>query len=132
MESNEISNGWKLYYYVDRNEMVADVFSLLSSDIVIAGVIFIIAYVIATLFSRRLSYRIIRLNDAANEIKRGNLNVRINDEGKDEIGELSDSMQAMAIKLNDMGEEINRRNKADLLAKESDIHYREWLFDFVV
>ena len=132
LESNEISNGWKLYYYVDRNEMVADVFSLLSSDIVIAGVIFIIAYVIATLFSRRLSYRIIRLNDAANEIKRGNLNVRINDEGKDEIGELSDSMQAMAIKLNDMVEEINRRNKADLLAKESDIHYREWLFDFVV
>ncbi|MBE5841142.1 MAG: response regulator [Butyrivibrio sp.] len=132
LESDKISNGWKLYYYVDRNEMVADVFSLLSSDIVIAGVIFIIAYVIATLFSRRLSYRIIRLNDAANEIKRGNLNVRINDEGKDEIGELSDSMQAMAIKLNDMVEEINRRNKADLLAKESDIHYREWLFDFVV
>ncbi|SDA72491.1 Signal transduction histidine kinase [Butyrivibrio sp. INlla18] len=132
LESDKISNGWKLYYYVDRNEMVADVFSLLSSDIVIAGVIFIIAYVIATLFSRRLSYRIIRLNDAANEIKRGNLNVRINDEGKDEIGELSDSMQAMAIKINDMVEEINRRNKADLLAKESDIHYREWLFDFVV
>jgi signal transduction histidine kinase/CheY-like chemotaxis protein/HAMP domain-containing protein len=132
LESDKISNGWKLYYNVDRNEMVADVFSLLSSDIVIAGVIFIIAYVIATLFSRRLSYRIIRLNDAANEIKRGNLNVRINDEGKDEIGELSDSMQAMAIKLNDMVEEINRRNKADLLAKESDIHYREWLFDFVV
>ena len=132
MASEKIGNGWRLYYYVDRDEIVADVRSLLTSVMFIAGIIFIVAILIATVFSNKVSMRISKLNDAANLIRSGNLDIAIEDDNKDEISELADSMEDMASRLKYMVDEINRRNQEDLLVKESDIHYREWLFDFVV
>ncbi len=126
------SNGWQLFYYIDRDEMVGDVLSIMSTVIVLALVIFILAYFIASIYATRLSKRITKLDAVAHEIRNGNFDVTIDDNRMDEIGSLSDSMEDMAQKLRDMVDEINRRNQEDILAKESDIHYREWLFDFVV
>ena len=41
-------------------------------------------------------------------------------------------MESMADTLNKMVKEIDRMNKEQLMLKDNDIHYREWLFDFVV
>ena len=38
----------------------------------------------------------------------------------------------MASQLKTMVDEIKRRNERELFLKENDIHYRDWLFDFVV
>ncbi len=132
ISSGHTSNSWKLYYYIDRSEMVADVFSLLSTVSILGLAIFIISYLIASLYSTRLSKRVSKLSATAHEIRNGNLDVVVEDNGYDEISSLADSMQDMAKKLREMVNEINRRNQEDLLVKESDIHYREWLFDFVV
>ncbi|MBP3277419.1 MAG: hypothetical protein J6M44_00535, partial [Butyrivibrio sp.] len=67
-----------------------------------------------------------------NEIKNGYFGVENNDTGSDEISQLSASMKDMADTLSNMVLEIDRMNKEQLALKESDIHYREWLFDFVV
>ncbi|SFP86366.1 Response regulator receiver domain-containing protein [Butyrivibrio proteoclasticus] len=132
MASGKMSNGWRLFYYVDRSEIVVEVMSILSSVMLIAGVIFIIAFLIATIISNRMSSRVSKLNNAAHQIRNGNFDIEIHDDGKDEIADLSSSMENMAAKLKYMVDEINQRNQEDLLVKESDIHYREWLFDFVV
>ena len=132
MASEKMGNGWRLFYFVDRDEIVADARSLLISAIIIAVVIFVVAILIATIFANKISNRISKLNKAANHVRNGNFDIDIQDGGKDEIAELADSMKEMSSKLKYMVDEINRRNQEDLLVKESDIHYREWLFDFVV
>ena len=132
MAAGKMANGWRLFYYVDRNEIGLEVLSILSSVMLIAGVIFIVSFIIATIISNRMSNRISKLNDAANLIRNGDFEIEIRDSGKDEIAQLSSSMEDMAHKLKSMVDEINQRNQEDLLVKESDIHYREWLFDFVV
>jgi signal transduction histidine kinase/DNA-binding response OmpR family regulator len=130
--SKALENGWRLFYYVDRSAMVSDVFSILTSDIILAAVLFVISYVAATYYARKLGQRIDRLNKKARYIRKGKFDVVDDDTYRDEIGQLSESMVGMANQLKAMMEEINKRNEQDLLMKDNDIHYREWLFDFVV
>ncbi len=130
--SKRLENGWSLYYYVDRNEIISEVVSIIISDIIIAALLFAIAYFVASKYANHLSKRITNLNDMAGQIRGGKFDVIDTDGYKDEIGQLSESMTNMASQLKDMMEEINNRNEQDLLMKENDIHYREWLFDFVV
>ena len=132
MKENKLNDRWKLYYYVDRNELVADVFVLLESDFIIAIVLFILGYFAASVFSNWLCSRIENLNVIAEDIKRGDFDIETEDKGKDEIRQLFDSMSDMAMQLKNMMTEISTRNERDLLKKENDIHYREWLFDYVV
>ncbi len=132
LDLEKMSNGWKLFYYVDRAEMVADVISLLRSDAIVALITLIVAYLLATAFSNKISSRINKVNDAATEVRNGNFEIQLQDDGTDEIAQLSESMCDMANQLKNMVDEINQRNQEELLVKESDIHYREWLFDFVV
>ncbi|MBE5826940.1 MAG: response regulator [Butyrivibrio sp.] len=131
-KSEKIVNGWILYYYIDRSEITADVFRILISVLVIAGVLFLVALFIGTFYAERLSRRIAGINSMANKIKNGYFGVEDLDKGADEIGQLSTSMKEMADTLSDMVLEIDRMNKEQLKIKDNDIHYREWLFDFVV
>ena len=130
--SGKLTNGWKLFYYVDRNEITSDVVSILMSDVVIAAILFMLSFVVASIYSEKLSRRIKNLNEIAGQIRKGNFTVNDKDGTNDEIGSLSTAMVGMAGQLSEMVEEINRRNVEDLQMKENDIHYREWLFDFVV
>ena len=131
-ESEDTANGWTLFYYVDRSEITADVFSILLSVVVIALVLFLLAFVFGQRFADKFSKRISKINEMAHEIEKGNFDVKNPDNHTDELGQLSDSMESMADTLNKMVQEIDRMNKEQLMLKDNDIHYREWLFDFVV
>ena len=130
--SKRLQSDWILYSYIDRSEIVTDIASILLTDIIIAVVLFVLAYLVATLYANNISAKLDKLNGMAGNIRSGNFNVKDDIPYKDEIGMLSDSMVDMAGQLKSMVEEINKRNEQDLLMKETDIHYREWLFDFVV
>ncbi len=130
--SGDTSNGWILYYYIDRSEITADVARILASVIVIALLLFILVIIIGTRFSNSLSGRIGKINKMAEEIKGGHFDIQNYDNHSDEIGQLSASMKDMAFTLSRMVAEIDRMNKEQLKLKDNDIHYREWLFDFVV
>ncbi len=130
--SPKIADDWVLYYYIDRNEITSDVFRILFSVVVIALVLFMVTIFLGTKVSENLSSRIVSINEMANQIKNGYFGVENNDAGNDEISQLSASMKDMADTLSNMVLEIDRMNREQLALKESDIHYREWLFDFVV
>jgi signal transduction histidine kinase/CheY-like chemotaxis protein len=132
MASDKMSNGWRVYYYVSRGTIITDVFKILSTVIFLALIIFVASFGIASIFASRISGRIENLNNMANEVKAGNFDIRSNESFDDEISKLGHSMTDMARRLGEMVDEINRRNEEDLKMKDSDIHYREWLFDFVV
>ena len=130
--SEHTSNGWTLYYYIDRGEITADVFNILASVLVIAIALFLVALFIGTAFANNLSGRVNKLTAVAGEITRGNFYVEDVDLHSDEIGQLATSMKEMADTLLKMVHEIDRMNQEQLKLKDNDIHYREWLFDFVV
>ena len=130
--SSGLTNDWVLYYYIDRNAITSDVFRILASVIVIAAVLLIISLVIGTVFSNNLSGRIGSINRMAQEIKNGNFDIENKDIHGDEVGQLSASIKDMADTISRMMAEIDRMNTEQLLLKDSDIHYREWLFDYVV
>ncbi len=132
IKAGEMNNGWKLYYYIDSREMLADEITILLGDLIIAITILVLGFVIASQMANRLCSRIEGLNIIAEDIKRGDFEVAIVDEEKDEIGQLYDAMISMAAQLKAMVDEIKRRNERELFLKENDIHYRDWLFDFVV
>ncbi len=130
--SGHTTNGWILYYYIDRSEITSDVVRILISVLVLAMLLFAATFIVGSIFADFFSNRIIAINNMANEIKNGYFDVENNDDGNDEIGHLSASMKDMASTLNQMVLEIDRMNQEQLRVKENDIHYREWLFDFVV
>ena len=130
--SGSLENGWDLYYYVDRKEIMTDVLTIIFSVVVLAALLFVISYYVASIYSKRLSNRIAKLNAMAGEVRSGKFDIGGEDEYPDEIGQLSDAMTEMAKQLQSMVDEINKRNEQDLIMKDNDIHYREWLFDFVV
>ena len=130
--SGTISNGWDMYYYVDRSEISADVLRILFTVIVLGAILFVAAAFLGTQFSNWMTGRLNSINNMANEIKNGYFGIENQDTNSDEIGQLSASMKEMADTLNDMVLEIDRMNREQILLKENDIHYREWLFDFVV
>ena len=132
IKSKEMNNGWQMYYYVDSREMLADEITILLGDLIIAITILALGFLIASQMANRLCTRIEGLNIIAEDIKRGDFEVAIVDDGKDEIGQLYKSMIDMASQLKTMVDEIKRRNERELFLKENDIHYRDWLFDFVV
>jgi signal transduction histidine kinase/CheY-like chemotaxis protein/HAMP domain-containing protein len=131
-ESDRLTNGWKLFYYVDRDEITSDVFRIITSVIVIALLLFLASLLLGRRFAYNISNRISSINAMAKEIKSRNFDVENKDNGEDEISQLSASMKDMADTLSNMMQEIDRMNQEQLMLKDNDIHYREWLFDYVV
>lgn len=64
----------------------------------VAGIL-LIALLFTQLFSRRLSSPLIRLESAAREIQRGNLEVQVESLGNDEVGRLADTFNQMVAGL---------------------------------
>ena len=67
---------------------------LITSIIVIVASLGV-ALVGAVVVGKRVTTPIKELTNAANEIKKGNLDIEITTKGKDEIGELSDAFKQM-------------------------------------
>jgi len=70
--------------------------------LIVIVVAVVIALVLGVLNSNLIGNPILRLIDVTNEISNGNLDVKIVNESKDEIGIFSESMRNMASKLNEV------------------------------
>ncbi|EKQ50381.1 MULTISPECIES: methyl-accepting chemotaxis protein [unclassified Clostridium] len=89
------------------NEYTAEVnYSVITMVITIA-IAAIIAIFFGIIISRLISKPISELMNVTNEISKGNLDVKITNNSKDEIGVLSKSMKKMQYKLNEVIEHIS-------------------------
>ncbi|WP_051538082.1 response regulator [Butyrivibrio proteoclasticus] len=132
VKTSPLTNSWDIYYYVNRAKLNSEVLSILISDLILAFIVFILAFIATSKIADNFSDRIIAINKMADDVKNGHFDIVSNDTGNDEITRVSEEMVSMSRQLGAMVAEINRRNEEDMLLKENDIHYREWLFDFVV
>ena len=96
---------------IDESEILIPLFDLQEKILVVGFVLMVIVSGITYVLSRRLSQPIMKLRDAANEIAKGNFDVKTNIKTNDEIGELSTSFDYMAENLKQSMIALRRRDK---------------------
>lgn len=109
-------------------------FSYINSDsqkiymgaIFITIVCFIVAVLLAYLFSFSILAPLTRLRRAMNQVQKGNLSVSIEENYKDEIGEVSQNFNHMLLEINSLMENItkqeNQKRQAELKALQAQIN----------
>ena len=122
----EVSNGWKLYYFRDRSAIDLQLKDLKRTTFLLMAISFGFLMILATLVSTVLSERILRLKEAAEEISRGNFKVQMDLRYDDEIGIVNKSFARMQKKMNDMMEETYKlgmeKRKIELTALQAKIN----------
>jgi len=92
----------------------------LQENIIIIGISLMISLSILTYFlSKRLSEPLTKLSEATHQISRGEFDVRTNIQSRDEIGNLSESFDNMAKKLQEA--EITIKQKEEVIKQQEDI-----------
>lgn len=115
LESANIENcNWKVYYYINKSNIVASISSIIISTLVVVGGCLIIVLVLISILSKMLSSRILSLRKYAQDISEGNFENQITTEYTDEIGIVTNSLGNMTRKLNDM---INKVYKMEIEKK---------------
>jgi len=106
-------NGWTLHIQIPIKTALAPVVELRNKIIAVGSGIILFSIVIILFFSGTISQPIIRLRDAAVEIGKGNLGVKVDITSKDEIGQLAASFNTMVENL--------KSNRDQLLAYSSEL-----------
>ncbi len=111
--------GFVLLAEIDESETLQPV-SALQDRIFLTGILItIVVVVIAFFLAKLLSRPIIKLQEATNEIAKGNYDVRTNIKSSDEIGQLSESFDLMAKKLKESI--ITIKQKEAVIKQQEDI-----------
>lgn len=84
-----------------RDEVFAAIGRIWSTALLIGGIFAVIALLVGVLGGRRLSAPITAVSDAAGKVAAGDFTVRVPVAGKDEVGQLGQSFNAMTSQLTD-------------------------------
>lgn len=93
---------WKIYYYVDKGNILESVTSIMKSTLLVVGICLMVVLFLINLLSRILSYRILALRKYAEEVAEGNFENPITTIYTDEIGIVTNSLGHMTVRLNEM------------------------------
>ncbi|KWT92905.1 diguanylate cyclase [Candidatus Magnetominusculus xianensis] len=126
-------NGWSIIMDMPAKIAFAPIVKLRDRKIFVFLVMTFIALVVVYLFARTLSKPIIKIGSAAREIGMGNLDIKLEANSRDEIGEMAKSFNKMVEDLRlyrdktaDYGKELEAQNsKLEQWARELAIHNRE-------
>ena len=91
--------GWRIIVSQSTNEALAPVRDQVRASSLFGTITAGISAILSLLVAQRLAKPIINLTETANDIARGNLAARAEVEAKDEIGQLSESFNAMTSQL---------------------------------
>lgn len=100
------SSEWEVFYYVDRSLISGQLCSILRRTLQVVSIVLVLAVVVISLFSRRLSYRILVLRDFEERVASGDLDASLETEDTDEIGIVMNSLSTMTNRLDLMIHEI--------------------------
>lgn len=106
--SEELSNGWRMAYYVDKEEISGQMRKILISTVRLIAVWLIVVTALISLLSRILSLRILKLRNLAEQVSRGDFTVEFPAGFTDEIGVVEASFAKMSRRIHDMMEDMYR------------------------
>lgn len=101
-------NGWRLFYYVDKQEIAGAMNQILVSTLLVVGVCLLVITILISVISRILSTRILKLKNCAEQVGRGDFHVVTESGYTDEIGVVAKSFGVMSRKINEMMQEMYR------------------------
>ena len=103
--------GFVLLAEIDESETIEPIL-ILQDRIFLTGLVITVTMGVITFFlSKSISYPLVKLQKAAQEIEKGNFDVRTNIKTSDEIGQLSTSFDSMAKRLQEAAMAINLREE---------------------
>jgi len=112
--------GWILFVEHRTDEIFMPVTELRNNILVISVIVTIFAILISFFISRNISDPVTKLKNAAIEIGKGKLDIEIEVESHDEIGQLAGAFKNMTEDLKKTTTSIDRLNKEILEHKKSD------------
>lgn len=101
-------NGWRLFYYVDKQEIAGDINKIFKSTLFVSGACLLIVTVLISVISRILSSRILKLKQCAEKVGQGEFDIAVESGYTDEIGIVANSFGVMSRKINEMINEVYR------------------------
>lgn len=97
---------WAILTEIDLKEAMIPIYTLRNSIIILSLIISLLIFGIVFIISKRISQPVINLKNAADNISNGNYEIYIENNSKDEIGELSDAFNQMIDKIKEQKREI--------------------------
>ncbi|WP_211746107.1 sensor histidine kinase [Paenibacillus sp. Marseille-Q4541] len=111
-------SGWTFYYYIPTAGIAVNTNSILKATGTIIILCLIILMFMIWLFSRTLVKPILKLRKNIQLVERGNFDIPIHSEAKDEVGGLTRSFAQMVKKVRELIEEVYQ---ARILEKEAEL-----------
>lgn len=108
---------WVMLAEIDYSEAMASIYAIRNNILLLTVMIGVVFFIFSFVISRRITKPLICLKDAAIEFGEGRLNSLLENNSNDEIGELTDAFNRMAINLREKDkalkqERINRLKSA--------------------
>lgn len=124
--SDRLDNGWQILLEKPSSLLAAPADEMVFIIFLVVLICCVLIFTVSNLLSGFFAQKVNRLLQVMQEVKKGNLSVRIHDNCPDEIGKLMNSFQEMIEKLNQLITE-NYQNKitlkeTQLLALQAQIH----------
>lgn len=124
--SERLDNGWQILLEKPSSLLAAPADEMVFIIFLVVLICCVLIFTVSNLLSGFFAQKVNRLLQVMQEVKKGNLSVRIHDNCPDEIGKLTNSFQEMIEKLNQLITE-NYQNKitlkeTQLLALQAQIH----------
>ena len=105
---------WSILAEIDYKEVTIPIYRIRNEIVFISIFIFFMVLMVVFILSRRLTYPIQRLNQAAMKLGEGNYNVKITHKLNDEIGDLTNSFNRMVASLQESSEELEKERVKSL------------------
>jgi PAS domain S-box-containing protein len=116
---------WTLVVKQDKNELMAPINDLFRNLLVVVGAIIILVLVFSVYITNLLNSAFSGLINVTNEIKEGNLDVRVPQEilvRKDELGILAGAFQGMLIRIHEAYSSMDAKVREKTVQVEEQIH----------
>jgi signal transduction histidine kinase len=97
---------WVIIAEMDLKEALKPIYNLRNNIIIISVILSLIIFILVYIGSKKITNPIIKLNEAATKISKGQFNIKIIPQSNDEIGELINSFNNMSNQLALQSEQI--------------------------
>lgn len=119
-------NGLRVISVFSIESTVKDANQIIIRALTVISISLIVALILIYWFSTLLSKRMLRLSKHISKVATGNLDIALEIDGKDEIGQLSRQFNSMVASINGLLIEVEESNqqKAQLLSKQNEIKFK--------
>ena len=107
---------WVILAEIDTSEAMAPVYNLLKNVLLIGISIALLIFVFTYILSRKITAPLVSLNKAANDIGSGGLDIHLPVSSNDEIGELTQTFNRMALQLKEQQLALTEERKKRLVS----------------